>query len=95
MSSKPPDKPSPGGGASLPDDYKAIFGRNLKAARDHLDMTQADLADRIGVSRAYVSHVELGTENLTFDAATRLAQAVGRKLPDMLERPSTQTLPLK
>lgn len=81
----PPDESSPDGGASFPDDYKSNFGRNLRTARKALGLKQADLAESLGVTKGYISHVEVGTENLTFDAAARLANAVGRRLPDMLD----------
>ena len=81
----PPDEPSPDGSASFPDDYKLNFGRNLQAARKALGLKQADLAQSLGVTKGYISHVEVGKENLTFDAAARLANAVGRRLPEMLD----------
>ena len=81
----PPDESSPDGGASLPDDYKVNFGRNLSAARKRLGLTQTEFAKRLGLTQGYISHVELGTENLTLDSAAKLARSVGRELPEMLE----------
>ena len=81
----PPDKLSPDGGAPLPNDYKVNFGRNLQAARKQLGLTQVDFAAQLGVTQGYISHVEVGTENLTLDTAARLANAVSHRLPDMLD----------
>lgn len=41
------------------------------------DVTQAELARRVGVSRGYISRVFRGTENLTLETMTKLALAVG------------------
>lgn len=93
MPSKPPDEPGPDGGASLSDDYKVNFGRNLQAARKRLGLTQAGFAAQLGVTQGYISHVEVGTENLTLDTAAKLARSVGRELPDMLEDPGAASDP--
>lgn len=41
------------------------------------DVTQAELARRVGVSRGYISRVFRGLENLTLETMTKLAIAVG------------------
>jgi transcriptional regulator with XRE-family HTH domain len=41
------------------------------------DVSQAELARRVGVSRGYISRVFRGTENLTLETMTKLALAVG------------------
>ena len=41
------------------------------------DVSQAELARRVGVSRGYVSRVFRGLENLTLETMTKLALAVG------------------
>ncbi len=93
MPPMPPEDLSPDGGASLSDDYKLNFGRNLQAARKRLGLTQAGFAAQVGVTQGYISHVEVGTENLTLDTAAKLARSVGRELPDMLEDPGAASDP--
>jgi transcriptional regulator with XRE-family HTH domain len=41
------------------------------------DVSQAELARRVGVSRGYISRVFRGVENLTLETITKLAVAVG------------------
>jgi plasmid maintenance system antidote protein VapI len=41
------------------------------------NVSQADLARRVGVSRGYISRVFRGLENLTLETMTKLAIAVG------------------
>lgn len=38
------------------------FGRNVKARREELDMTQEWLAERAGCSRHNISNIELGKQ---------------------------------
>lgn len=49
------------------------FGRAVVARRRHLGITQEHLADRAGLSRKYMSDVELGKRNLTYIGIHRIA----------------------
>ena len=81
----PPGKTPPDDAAVPSEAYKAAFGRNLRAARRRLGVTQAELAGLFGSSASYIGKVESGTENLTIETMNRLAQLVGSRLPDMLD----------
>jgi len=49
----------------------------LVRARNDADLTQTQLADRLQVSQAYISQVELGTKPMSLSLMVRYAQAVG------------------
>ena len=53
------------------------LGNGLKAARTALGLTQADLAERVGVSRKTVNTVENGVFTPSTVLALRLAKALG------------------
>lgn len=58
-------------------DTKA-FGRNVLISRRDLNMTQKELADRIGISQSYITKIERGraknmSVELVFDLATALS----------------------
>ena len=53
------------------------LGNGLKAARSRLDLTQADLAERVGVSRKTINTVENGVFVPSTVLALRLARALG------------------
>jgi transcriptional regulator with XRE-family HTH domain len=55
----------------------AEFGRELRAARRRAGLTQAQLAERLEFSQAYVSRVEGGRCNLTISAMGAFARALG------------------
>jgi transcriptional regulator with XRE-family HTH domain len=49
----------------------------LKELRDKLEMSQIDLASKVGVTQAAISAIELGTiKSPTVDLAQRIAQAL-------------------
>jgi len=58
---------------------KAV-GRELAYARREAKLTQAQLAERLGVGRSYVARIESGTDNLTIGQLAHLADALGAQL---------------
>ncbi|MDR2566211.1 MAG: helix-turn-helix transcriptional regulator [Bifidobacteriaceae bacterium] len=55
----------------------------LKSARAALDLTQAELADRVGVSRQTVNAIEKGDYNPTVRLCLALCHALGKTLDDL------------
>ena len=70
----------------IPDDSRSVFGANLRTARIKVGLTQAQLAERTGLTQQYVSLVEAGHQNITIDTMTALARAVGQDVSAMLRR---------
>lgn len=54
---------------------------------DRSEMTQAELADRIGVTRQTVIAIEQGRYSPTLDMAFRIARALGVALDDVFQYP--------
>ena len=52
----------------------------LIRARLGKKMTQAELAEKAGVSRVVVARLESGTTNPTFETVSRVAGALGKEL---------------
>lgn len=63
---------------------KAGIGRALREARLRKGLTQAEAADRAGVTREYWGHVECEGRNLTIETADRLARAVESSLAEVV-----------
>lgn len=55
----------------------------LKSARVALDMSQQDLADKVGVSRQTISAIEKGDYNPTINLCIAICKAVGKTLNDL------------
>src|SRR5881628_1787934 len=57
---------------------RAPLGRTVRTAREQLDLTQAELAERVGVSRAAIAELEAGRIHQPRAAVfARLSAALG------------------
>jgi DNA-binding XRE family transcriptional regulator len=68
-------------GSKARDDYEQqmqsfLVGEAIKKARKSLNLTQEELAKRIGIQRAQVSKIENG-KNLTLSTVSRAFKAMG------------------
>ncbi len=52
---------------------------------DHRNMTQVELANKMGVSRQQISRILRGQENLTIETISKLQTALGVKLGRILD----------
>jgi putative transcriptional regulator len=52
---------------------------------EHGEMTQGELAERIGVTRQTVNAIEQGKYSPTLEAAFRIAQVFGRPLEEVFQ----------
>ena len=55
----------------------------LKAARAALDLSQQELADRVGVSRQTVSAIEKGDYNPTINLCVVICKTLGKTLDEL------------
>ncbi len=56
---------------------RVSFGTGLHRARSKAGLTQKQLADAVGTSRASIQAMEVGRQNVTVVAVFRLARALG------------------
>jgi transcriptional regulator with XRE-family HTH domain len=64
----------------MSEDVRRIVGRNVKRLRVAAGISQAELAERMGVDRVYVSGLELGQRNPTVVTLWHITKALGVKL---------------
>ena len=55
----------------------------LKAARAALDLSQQELADRVGVSRQTINSIEKGDYNPTIRLCVAICRALGKTLDEL------------
>lgn len=55
----------------------------LKAARASMDLSQQDLADKVGVSRQTINAIEKGDYNPTINLCRSICRALGRTLDEI------------
>ena len=56
------------------------FGELMRERRKELNMTQADLAERVNAKRTYISRVERGEGDIQMSSFFRLASALGIRI---------------
>ena len=55
----------------------------LKSARAAMDLSQQDLADRVGVSRQTINAIEKGDYNPTIQLCKSICKALGKTLDEL------------
>ncbi|MBQ9934570.1 MAG: helix-turn-helix transcriptional regulator [Lachnospiraceae bacterium] len=55
----------------------------IKAARAGLDISQAELAEKVGVSRQTISAIEKGDYNPTINLCVAICKALGKTLDEL------------
>lgn len=67
-------------------DVKKHFGAAVRSRRDHLGISQEELAGRAGLHRTYISDVERGARNVSLESIHRLATALEVPLSVLFSR---------
>lgn len=65
--------------------YKELFGARIKSLREAKDWTQEKLAEKMDISSNYLSSIERGKENPTFDMLTKFAEALKVEMWEMFD----------
>lgn len=59
-------------------------GERIKMLREQRNMTQGELADRVGVHQSKISHCETGARGISLELAAKIAAALGVTVDDLL-----------
>ncbi len=70
--------------APVPD--AAALGMAVRAIRDEQGLSQVQLAERSGFIQAWISHVERGRRNPSFNNVVRLASGLGVSVSELAKR---------
>lgn len=60
-------------------DYIAM-GKRIRQQRRMLDLTQARLAEIVGVSTSFIGHIERGSRVVSVDVLWRICKALGASM---------------
>jgi transcriptional regulator with XRE-family HTH domain len=66
-------------------EIKKRFGLAVKEQRNRLNVSQEELAMRIGADQAYVSRIEAGQMNVTLETIEQIATALQANVVDLLK----------
>jgi transcriptional regulator with XRE-family HTH domain len=69
----------------MAEDVRRMVGRNVRRLRIAAKLSQAELAERMGVDRAYVSGLELGQRNPTIVTLWHITKALKVGLRALLD----------
>lgn len=76
-----------------PDKLKAHVGRRIAELREKKRLTQATVAETIGTTIPNLQRIEYGTQNVTIETMTKIANAIGVKVAAFfseIEEPKTR-----
>lgn len=59
------------------EDLNEVVGRKIQNRLEELNMTQADLARELDISRQVVNKIVNGRKNITFNEASKIAKKLG------------------
>ena len=62
------------------------FGQFIREAREMKGLYQWEVADQLGVSRAYYTHIEQGGRDIYFTAAVNICRILDLDLGDFMKR---------
>lgn len=63
-----------------PEKVKEHVGRKISELREKKGLTQADVAEAIGTTVPNFQRIEYGTQNVTIETMTKIANAIGVKV---------------
>lgn len=61
------------------------FGVFIREAREKQGLYQADVAERLGVSRAYYTHIEAGNREIYFTMAINICRVLNLNINDFMK----------
>ena len=61
------------------------LGVRVRSSREERGLTQQSLADVIGIDRTYLSGIENGRRNVSFENLVRLARGLGIPLSELVD----------
>jgi transcriptional regulator with XRE-family HTH domain len=64
--------------------FLEVFGRRVAKLREAAGLTQAEVAERIGMSRSSVANIEGGRQPVYLDMVPILARALRCRIVDLL-----------
>ena len=72
---------------------RSAFGERLAAAREHLGLSQMQLAERLGVSQKVITYWERNEVALRSEQLNAIAEALGISVEELLGQPKSKARP--
>ena len=62
-----------------------VLGKKIQKRRKELDLTQEDVADKVGISRAYMGYIEQGRYARSLEVLEKIAKALTSPISDFFK----------
>ena len=72
-------------------EFRLMVSREIRRLRESLDLTQRQLADRMGSSQSWIAKVESGSHDVSLDLMLRGFFAVGGRFADLVGPATSST----
>ena len=72
-------------------DTKKLIGTRIKELRKRAELTQEQLAEKVGLDARHLSRLEVGRNFPSLDSLERIAQAVKQPLAEFFQFPADET----
>lgn len=68
------------------DTVSTEFGQFIREAREAKGLYQADIAEQLGVSRTYYTHIEAGNREIYFTMAINICRVLNLDINEFMKR---------
>jgi DNA-binding XRE family transcriptional regulator len=65
---------------------RLVFGNHIRACRERANLTQEELAQRMGCSQSYISQIEVPDARPTLGTLQKVAEAIGCRVGDLVRQ---------
>ena len=62
------------------------FGKYIREAREKQRLYQADVAEQLGISRVYYTHIEAGNREIYFALAINICRILNLDISEIMKR---------
>jgi len=70
-------------------EYQQVFGKRIRELRKERELSQIELAAKVGIDRSYIGFLERGERNPSLEMIAKIAEALD-VTPDELLKKSTK-----
>lgn len=70
----------------MSNEYLAIFGKRVREIRKAKNLSQLELADKVGIDRSYMGFLERGERNPSLEVITKIARALNVTPDELLKK---------
>lgn len=67
-------------------EYQQVFGKRVRELRKERELSQIELAAKVGIDRSYMGFLERGERNPSLEVITKIAEALSVTPDELLKQ---------